>query len=161
MVGIILCFSVVANIKMACLGGSSKVFKKALKADCESMWTSSMIYTLYFPTCGGIRTWSIKLRISSTELFEAASNSKILNAKSSSSCSVPSWFILLARIRAHVVFPTPLGPVNSKACARWWFFMAFSRVFVIACWPTTSLKVVGLYFRADTMKCSICSVVSV
>ena len=33
MVGIILCFSVVANIKMACAGGSSKVFKKALKAD--------------------------------------------------------------------------------------------------------------------------------
>jgi len=31
-VGIILCFSVVASIKMACAGGSSKVFKKALNA---------------------------------------------------------------------------------------------------------------------------------
>ena len=32
MVGIILCFSVVARIKTACRGGSSNVFKNALKA---------------------------------------------------------------------------------------------------------------------------------
>ena len=30
-------------------GGSSNVFKNALNADCESMCTSSIIYTLYFP----------------------------------------------------------------------------------------------------------------
>ena len=50
MVGMILCFSVVARIKIACFGGSSNVFKKALNAAEESMCTSSMIYTLYFPT---------------------------------------------------------------------------------------------------------------
>jgi hypothetical protein len=30
-----------------------KGFQKALKAACESMCTSSMIYTLYCPICGG------------------------------------------------------------------------------------------------------------
>ena len=48
-VGIILCFSVVAKMKMACFGGSSNVFKKELKACVDSMCTSSMIYTLYLP----------------------------------------------------------------------------------------------------------------
>ena len=37
MVGITLCFSVVANIKIAYFGGSSNVFKKALKACPESI----------------------------------------------------------------------------------------------------------------------------
>ena len=46
MVGRILCFSVVAKMKMACAGGSSSVFRKALKAAVESMCTSSMINTL-------------------------------------------------------------------------------------------------------------------
>ena len=151
----ILCFSVVARIKIAWLGGSSNVFRKALKAADESICTSSIIYTLYFPTCGGMRTWSIKFLMSSTELFEAASNSKILNAKSSSSFSVPSWLIFLARIRAQVVLPTPRGPVNNKACAKWSLSIALSKVLVIACWPTTSLNCVGLYFLADTIKCSI------
>jgi len=73
---------------------------------------------LYLPTCGGIRTWFIRLLISSTELLEAASNSKILNAKSSSGLSVPSELIFFANILAQVVLPTPLGPQNSKACAR-------------------------------------------
>ena len=53
MVGRILCFSVVARMKMACAGGSSKVLRKALKAAADSMCTSSIIYTLYLPTCGG------------------------------------------------------------------------------------------------------------
>ena len=74
-VGMILCFSVVARMNFAYAGGSSNVLRKALKAACESMWTSSMIYTLYFPTWGGILTWSTRLRMSSTELFDAASNS--------------------------------------------------------------------------------------
>ena len=42
-VGIILCFSVVANINIAWAGGSSKVFKKALKAAWDNIWTSSII----------------------------------------------------------------------------------------------------------------------
>ena len=37
MVGMILCFSVVARMKMACAGGSSRVLRKALKADWESI----------------------------------------------------------------------------------------------------------------------------
>ena len=41
----ILCFSVVARMKMACAGGSSSVLRKALKAAAESMWTSSMMKT--------------------------------------------------------------------------------------------------------------------
>src|SRR5690554_5035228 len=32
--------------------------------------------------------------------------------------------------------------------------MALSKVSVIACCPTTSLKVCGLYLRADTINCS-------
>src|SRR5215211_2324284 len=79
MVGSILCFSVVARIKMAYGGGSSNVFKNALKADELSMCTSSMIYTLYLPACGAKRTCSTRLRISSTELLLAASSSCMLS----------------------------------------------------------------------------------
>ena len=99
-----------------------------------------------------MRTWSIRLLMSSTELFDAASSSKILKAKSSSGLSVPSELIFLARIRAQVVLPTPRGPQKSNACARWLFSIALVRVLVIACCPTTSLNVCGLYFLADTTK---------
>src|ERR1700757_1351066 len=105
-----------------------------------------MMYILYRPACGGIRTCSIRLRISSTELLEAASSSWILN-------ELPFWnetqewqtpqasplgcrfsqLMVLARIRAHVVFPTPRGPQNRKACANWLFLMAFFSVLVICC----------------------------
>ena len=78
MVGNILCFSVVARMNTTWAGGSSRVFRKALKAAVESMCTSSMINTLYFPTCGGMRVCSIKALMFSTELLLAASNSKIL-----------------------------------------------------------------------------------
>ena len=75
MVGKILCFSVVAKIKMAYGGGSSNVFRNALKALALNICTSSTIYTLYFPACGANRTCSTNARISSTELLLAASNS--------------------------------------------------------------------------------------
>ena len=75
MVGRILCFSVVARMKMACAGGSSRVLRKALKALWDSICTSSMMYTLYLPTCGGTCTCSIRVLMSSTELLEAASSS--------------------------------------------------------------------------------------
>ena len=39
------CGSVVARIKIACGGGSSRVLSKALKAAFESIWTSSITYT--------------------------------------------------------------------------------------------------------------------
>lgn len=79
---------------------------------------------------GGIRTVSTKFRISSTELFEAASSSIIsiacpllkevqLSQVLQASVSAVSWvqLIVLARIRAQVVFPTPRGPQNKNADA--------------------------------------------
>src|SRR5689334_4273952 len=101
-------------------GGSSSVFRNALKAEVLSMCTSSMIYTLYFPCEGGIRTCSTNDRIFSTELFEAPSNSKILKEllmskllqegqtlQASPSLVRFSQLMALAKIRATVVFPTP------------------------------------------------------
>ena len=36
-------FSVVARMKIRCSGGSSRILSSALKAEVESMWTSSMM----------------------------------------------------------------------------------------------------------------------
>src|SRR5208337_380808 len=55
-VGGIFLGSVVASTKMTCGGGSSSVFKRALKADVESICASSIIYTLYRPAAGAYRT---------------------------------------------------------------------------------------------------------
>ncbi len=123
---------------------------------------------LYFPICGGILTWSLRLLISSTLLLEAASSSWILKDLSvlndwhdshSSHASPFSFrlkqFIVLARIRAHVVLPTPLGPQNRYACDRWLFLIALFRVLVIVSWPTTISNVAGRYFLAETIKFSI------
>src|SRR6185312_450425 len=131
MVGIILCFSVVANMKMACAGGSSSVLRKALKAACDSMCTSSIIYTLYLPSCGANLTCSINPLISSTELFDAASNSCMLSERPSlkllhdshwlqASVSGPRFmqFMVLANIRAQLVLPTPRCPQNKNVCAK-------------------------------------------
>ena len=72
--------------------------------------------------------------MSSTELFEAASSSNTLNAKSSfGSISVPRLFIFLANMRAQVVLPTPLGPQKSIALAILPKSMAFCKVCVMAC----------------------------
>jgi hypothetical protein len=54
-------------------------------------------------------------RISSTLLLEAASNSKIFKLVSAPSSTLDSLMIL-AKIRAHEVLPTPLGPQNNIAC---------------------------------------------
>src|SRR5258708_40367089 len=63
--------------------------------------------------------------------------------------------IVLARIRAQVVFPTPRGPQNRKACANWLFLMAFLRVVVMCDCPTTVEKSWGRYFRAETINLSM------
>src|ERR1035437_2892873 len=99
---------------------------------------------LYFPICGGILTWSLSDRISSTLLFNSSSSSWILNDleelndrhdSHSSHASRLSprllQLIVLAKILAQVVFPTPLGPQNRYACARWLFLIALFSVFVI------------------------------
>lgn len=132
------------------------------------MCTSSIIYILYLPAPGGMRTCSIRLRISSTELFDAASSSCTLKelprAKAlheSHSPQASTWacklvqLMVLASMRAQVVLPTPRGPQNKNACASWLFFMAFFNVLVICCWPTTVSKVTGRYLRAETIKLSI------
>ena len=123
---------------------------------------------LYFPTWGAKRTWSTSSLILSTPLLEAASNSWMLNEWLSlkplqeSQVSHASIFsvrfmqlMVLASILAQEVLPTPLGPQNKKACAKWLFLMAFLRVFVMDCCPTTVSKVEGRYLRADTTKFSI------
>ena len=92
------------------------------------MCTSSIINTLCVPNCGSMRTWSIKLRISSTELLEAPSNSNTFNEfpvlkeiqeSQVSQASIASLrlkqLIVFAKIRAVVVFPTPLEPQNRNA----------------------------------------------
>ena len=127
-----------------------------------------MIYTLCFPNCGAKRTWSIRFLISSTELFDAASNSytfndcPLLNDVQESQASQASVFsvklkqlIVFAKIRAQVVFPTPLGPQKRKACAKCLLFIAFFKVLVICTCPTTVSNVAGRYLRADTTKLSI------
>jgi hypothetical protein len=98
---------------MACLGGSSNVFKKALNAAEDNM---NLINNVNFilSRLWRNRTWSIRLRIS-TELLDAASNSKTLKAKSSGSSS---WLIYFSSQNTGVVFPTPRGPVNNNAEAK-------------------------------------------
>jgi hypothetical protein len=101
--------------------------------------------------------------MSSTELLDAASNSKMFNdcpllnethdsqLLQASVVSLINWqFIVFANILAHVVFPTPLGPQNKKACAKWFCFIAFLSVLVICAWPTTVSNVAGRYFLAET-----------
>ena len=74
MVGSILCFSVVAKMKITCAGGSSNVLRKALKAAVESIWTSSITYIFFFNDIGWYPAWSIiTSRTLSTHVFEAAS----------------------------------------------------------------------------------------
>ena len=131
-------------MKIACAGGSSRVFRKALKADCDSMCTSSMMYTLYLPTWGGICTWSIRALMSSTPLLDAASSSWMQYERPSAkdtqdshspqgSMSGPGCeqFIVLAKMRAVLVLPTPRGPQNRYACASWPLRMEFFRVLAI------------------------------
>ena len=70
----IFCGSVVASTKTTWGGGSSSVFSNAASAPLESMWTSSRMYTLWRP---GVPSdaFSIRSRIASTPLFDAASSS--------------------------------------------------------------------------------------
>src|SRR5579872_5366903 len=63
--------------------------------------------------------------------------------------------MVLARIRAQVVLPTPRGPQKRKACASCLFRMAFFNVVVICACPTTVEKSWGLYFRAETINLSM------
>ena len=106
--------------------------------------------------------------MSSTELLEAASNSKtfrdapLLKDSQDSHLSHASisevrfvQLIVFAKIRAHVVLTTPRGPQNKNACAKCSVLIAFFNVLVICACQTTVLNVAGRYLRADTIKFSI------
>ena len=60
-------------------------------------------------------------------------------------------FIILAKMRAVVVLPTPRGPQNRYACASCPLFMELDSVFAIVSWPISVSKESGLYFLADTI----------
>ena len=136
------------------------------------MCTSSMMKTLYFPTCGGMRVWSISVLMFSTELLLAASSSKMLYERwSLKAWQLSQWLhaspisvgvrqlMALAKMRAQVVLPTPRGPQKRYACANFPLLTAFFSVVVRADWPTTESKDTGRYLRADTIyspiKCCI------
>jgi len=115
---------VVASTNTTWSGGSSSVFSSAFDAAALSMCTSSTRYTLRravgpIPRC----TLSVRSRMLSTLLFDAASSSKRSRKRpprmarqfshpSQGSPSSPSarQFSALARMRAVVVFPVPRGP---------------------------------------------------
>jgi hypothetical protein len=59
--------------------------------------------------------------------------------------------IVLARIRAVEVLPTPREPQNKNACANWSFLIAFFNVVAMDFCPTNVSNVWGLYFLAETM----------
>ena len=154
----ILCGSVVASINIICSGGSSNVFNNALNAPVVNIWTSSIIYILYFDTVGSNVIWFLISRISSTPLFDAASISIIStfsfelllihishfsHDKPSSGCK---QFIVLANIFAILVLPVPRGPTNRYACVSLLFLITFFNVCTTICWPYTSSNVFGLYF---------------
>ena len=148
--------SVVAKMNFTCFGGSSNVFNKALNAPGDNIWTSSIIYTLYFATVGKKLTSSLIALISSTPLFEAASISTISvrepsNAALQISHSLqgsPSFgckqLTALARTFADEVFPQPLHPVNKYACPTLFAITWFFNVLVICSWPTIPSNVNGL-----------------
>src|SRR5699024_1266546 len=110
-----------------CFGGSSNVFKRALKAPLESICTSSIIYTLYFTLEGGYITLSLRSLISSTQLLLAAYISIISIVDSSNMAlqfshslqGFPSLgfkqFMALDRTLAADVLPVPLVPENRYA----------------------------------------------
>ena len=116
--------SVVAKINIRCFGGSSIIFKRALKPSLVIMWASSIIYTLYFKLLGGYMTWSLNCLISSILLFEAASISTISMVLSSkidrqfahSLHGFPSigfrQLTAFEKIFAVEVFPVPRPPEN-------------------------------------------------
>ena len=120
----ILCTSVVASIKMTYSGGSSSVLRSALNAPVESICTSSIIYTLYFPSVGGYATSSLSSLILSTPLLDAASISitfideplaiarHTLHSPQGLPSTGVSQLTALATILATDVFPVPLVPQN-------------------------------------------------
>jgi len=149
-------------MNLMCSGGSSRVFSIALNAEVESMWTSSMTYTLNRPRAGEYTEFSRSWRISSTLVLVAASTS-IRSTKRPASISTQaehfpqglelmpvSQFRHFARIRARVVLPTPRVPENKYAwCRRFWSSALRSALTTCSC-PTSDSNVRGRHLRART-----------
>jgi hypothetical protein len=154
--------SVVASTNLTCAGGSSSVFRSALNAPVDSMWTSSTTNTLKRSRAGRYFTASTMSRTLSTPLFEAASISTTStdrpSAISTHGAQTPhgsavgplTQLSAFATSRAEVVFPTPRGPVNRKACASCPLLSALESVRTTCSCPAISAKVCGRYFRART-----------
>ena len=130
----------------------------------DNMWTSSMMKTLYLPCWGGTFTCSIRLRMSSTLLLDAASSSirlkelplVIAMQESHSPQASPSGvgarqLIVRANMRAQEVLPTPRGPQNRYAWASRPEEIEFFSVAVRFFCPTTVANDAGRYLRALTI----------
>ena len=118
--------SVVARMKNACGGGSSRVLRSALNASFVIMCTSSMMYTLAEATTGVNCTFSLSSRMSSIWRFVAASISmRSTKDPSSALLMICFWMFssftsrmrrIFARILATEVLPVPRGPKKRYAC---------------------------------------------
>ena len=64
-------------------------------------------------------------------------------------------FMVLAKMRAALVLPTPRGPQNRYAWASCPRMMEFLRVWTMLSWPIRDSKESGRYFLADTIYCDI------
>ena len=106
--------------------------------------------------------------IGSGKLFEAASSSWIEYERplakdlqdshsphGSRSAEGFIQFIVFAKMRAVLVLPTPRGPQKRYAWANCPLLMEFLRVVAMLSWPIRERKLLGLYFRADTINFSI------
>ena len=100
------------------------IFRRALKADWESMCTSSMMYTRYLQTVGAKLASSRSDRMSFTPLLEAASisvTSRMLpssiplqtaHSRQGLPSTGPRQLTAFARIFEQVVLPVPREPVK-------------------------------------------------
>ncbi|CAB4909442.1 unannotated protein [freshwater metagenome] len=169
-VGRTLLASVVASTKIVRGGGSSRVLRNAFHAALDSMCASSRMYTLWRPPTGAKATESRRSRMSSTELFEAASISTTsIDVASAIDRHASQWphgavvgpgrrsvsgidgspwqFRHAARIFAMDVLPVPREPTNRYA---WWTLscsIAFESVRTTCSWPTTSANERGRWRR--------------
>ena len=122
-----MCASVVASTNTTCSGGSSSVFRNAFQAAVESMCASSRMKTRLRPVIGASDTFSRSARMSSTELFEAASISttssdvpcmiatQFGSAGSKSAFGPSPTFSAQASSFAIDVLPVPRDPTNRYA----------------------------------------------
>ena len=117
--------SVVASINNICCGGSSNIFKSALKASLVNICTSSIMYIFFLHLTGRYPVLSLRSLISSIPRLEAASISIIsielpftislqLSHSSQGIELGPLFkqFIPFAISLAIVVLPTPRGPLK-------------------------------------------------